>query len=105
VTVQIPNIGPAREVALFRDYLDKHPYGSECDSFSRAHDEQYFRLSQLGDWLSTEVRIVAGGTDGTPKQRLERLLAAQAEYEAAHAEIAGMFGKWIPAAEAVSVTG
>jgi hypothetical protein len=99
VSTQAPNFGPAREVALFRDYLDKHPYGAAADSFTRAHDEQYFRLTQLGNWLSDTVRIVAGGTDGTPRARLARLVAAQERYEAAYTEITTLFTQWLPTAE------
>lgn len=91
--------GPAREVDLFRDYLGRNAYGSSGTSYERAHDEQYFRLAQIGNWLSTTVRIVAGGTDGTPKQRFARLLAAHEEYEAAYSEITALFGAWLPPAD------
>lgn len=90
--------GPTSEVERFSEYLGKHPYDSSvtASSYERAHDEQYFRLTQLGNWLSITVRIVAGGTDLTPKQRLGRLLAAQEQYEAAYKEITDLFGAWLP---------
>jgi len=91
--------GPAAEVERFREYLGKHPYDPSitASSYDRGHDEQYFRLTMLGTWLSTTVRIVAGGTDLTPKQRLARLLTAQEQYETAYKEITDLFGAWLPA--------
>lgn len=84
------------EIDRFRAYLADNPREPmKLHVFDRAERMRYEATSTIGLWLSVTVSSIASDPARTVQERLDAIVDAQQQYEAAAVEVRAMFTAWL----------